>query len=143
MTNDRFWKSFWLLLAGATLLCIAGRASIFFIHIGSINTAAVGMDYAPDKDPFETSLRTSALPALTGGFLYKDALPLGISAWAWDATLDWRSGGETYDGNYALRTVFAKAWAGLGISGMSSDLYVFSTYSLKLVADPISSSPWF
>lgn len=135
MTNDRFWKSFWLLFSGATLLCIAVSASIFFAHVGSIDTAVVGMDYTPDKDPFETSLHAAAAPVLAGGFLYKDALPLGLNTWAWDATLDWRSSGQVYEGGYALRAVFTKEWAGFGVSGIKIDTTANKTLSLAVRPD--------
>lgn len=134
MTNERFWKSFWILFAGTTLLCAALSASLFFSYIARIDTAAVGLDYTPDKDPFETGLRQANV-AVTGGYLYRDALPLALSSWEWDSTVGWRSGGQTYEGSSDIKAAFTKEWGGFGISGFKVNANANPTLSLAVNPD--------
>lgn len=135
MTNDHFWKSLWLLFSGAVILCTLASALLFFAHVGNIDAGAVGVDYTPDKDPFETSLHKTATSVVTGGYVYKDALPLGVSSWNWDSSIDARSTEQVYEGSAALKAVFTKEWAGFGISGFSINTAGQKTLSLAVYPD--------
>ncbi len=134
MAKDRFWKSLWLSSLGVLLICIATSAALFFSHIGAINTAAVGIDYSPDKDPFQTDLRKSSY-SVTSGYIYNDAFPLGITTWSWDASMRERSKEQVYDGSASLKITFKKAWAGAGLNGISINTQSQRSLSLAVYPD--------
>jgi len=131
---DRFWETFWLTFLGITVLSVASSGALFFSHIQGINSAAVGVSFDASKDPFENGL-TSAKFALNDGYVYRNALPLGVKHWAWDASVDWVDASIVYEGSAALHATFLKPWAGLGINGFSISTSKYNSISLAVYPD--------
>jgi hypothetical protein len=134
MKRDRFWETFWLSFFGLTLLSILGSGALFFSHIHGINAAAVGIVFDPNRNPFETTLhRTNT--ALVDGYIYRNSLPLGVSHWSWDSSVDWISTAKVYEGSAALRATFLKPWAGVGLNGFSIKRSDYRSVSLAVYPD--------
>ncbi len=130
-----FWKITWMLFAVIAVAGLASSLSIFYAHAkpGDL-LAALGVSYQDGKDPFESALLSGA-GTLSGGYLYQDALPLRFSSWSWQASADWRSGEEAFDGPASLKAVFAVAGGSVGMQGPSIDTSSFSAISLVVRPD--------
>ncbi len=134
MKTDNFWKYFWLTAGTMMLSCIAVSSTLFMRHISNVSAAAVGINFDASKDPFAFAAHESHF-ALTDGVLYRDALPLGLQQWNWDARLNWRAGEQVHAGTGALKIDFLKQWSGMGVSGFSANHSAFKTLSLAVYPD--------
>lgn len=134
MTSDRFWETFWLSFFGIAFLAMAGSSMLFMGHIKSLNAAAVGVSFDPTKDPFEGAMRQSNI-ALTEGYAYRNALPLGLSQWSWDAKLNWNSREMSFEGGTALKMTFEGPWAGMGMNGFNVSTGAYQSISLAVHPD--------
>lgn len=136
MTNDRYWKSFWILFVSTTVVCFLASALLFFAYIGRIDAAAVGVDYTPDKDPFDGKLKPGAVPPLvTGGYIYQDNLPLGVTAWAWSSATNIHSGEKVLNGTSAIKATFSDMWGGFGVGGFKVSTQANKTLQLSVYPD--------
>lgn len=134
MKSDRFWETFWLSFFGIAFLAVFASTAMFVVHIRSLNAAAVGVTFDPEKDPFEGAVRHGNL-ALTEGYAYRNALPLGMSQWAWDAQLNWNSREESFEGGTSLKMSFLAPWAGMGMNGFSVPRSSHQSISLAVYPD--------
>jgi len=108
--------------------------SIFFAHVGSIDTAAVGMNYVPNQDPFGSNVRQATF-SISEGYIFKDAVPLGLNTWVWDTAANWRASGQVFEGSSDIKAIFNKSWAGFGLGGFTIDSGAERTLSLAVRPD--------
>jgi hypothetical protein len=134
MKSDNFWKYFWLTAGTMSLSCIAVSSTMFVRHISNVSAAAVGITFDANKDPFAFAAHENHF-ALTDGVLYRDALPLGLQQWNWDARLNWRAGEQVHGGVGALKIDFLKQWSGMGLSGFTAKHAAFKSLSLAVHPD--------
>ena len=134
MKADKFWGIAWVSFAVFSLASFAVSATIFMVHIKNVNAAAVGISFDPSKDPFETALR-SANFSMQNGSIYQDALPLGLSNWNWDSTVDWSSSEQVYSGAHSFKVAFTAQWGGMGVSGFKASQAQYNGISLDLFPD--------
>jgi hypothetical protein len=134
MKSDHFWETFWISFFGIFFISLAVSGVLFISHIQSLNAAAVGVTFDAQKDPFESTLYHSS-SALIDGYVYRNALPLGLKHWAWDSSVGWSSTENIYEGSAALRLNFAKEWAGMGINGFSVSRASYQSVSLAVNPD--------
>ena len=134
MKSDTFWKYFWLATLVVMLASFGGSGALFFRHISSVDAAAVGVSFDPNKDPFEFAAEQGHF-ALTNGALYLDALPLGLQQWNWGTNLDWHSSEQVHTGTGSLKMSFQQPWAGMGLSGFTVSRVSYGSLSLAVYPD--------
>lgn len=132
--TDTFWEKFWLSFFGIAVLAMFGSTLLFVVHIKSLNAAAVGITFDPAKDPFAGAMRRSNL-SLTGGYAYRNSLPLGVSQWSWETTLNWNSKERSYEGDTSVKMIFNAPWAGMGMNGFNVSRDTFQSISLAIYPD--------
>jgi hypothetical protein len=134
MKTDKFWAVSWgiiVLCAGVSFLA---SLTLFVIRIHSVDAAAVGITFDPTKDPFEQRLNVGTFH-LTDGYIYRDALPLGLQKWNWDARVDWSSSEQVKDGQHSAKITFNNDWAGMGVSGFSVAKAAYQSLSFDVYVD--------
>jgi hypothetical protein len=134
MKSDTFWKYFWLATFVVVFVSVSASGVLFYRQISNANAAAVGIAFDPTKDPFEFAARQGHF-ALIDGALYRDALPLGLQQWNWDANLNWHSAEQVHSGTGALKATFLAQWAGLGLSGFTVNRSSYGSISIAVYSD--------
>jgi hypothetical protein len=140
MITDKFWKLFWIVTGGATLLGLAFAVSLFLYNTRQGDLlSAVGVSYQEGKDPFEGTTLGGAvggLITLSSGYLYQNSLPLHFKSWTWEALADWRSSEQVYEGASALKATFSANGGTVGMNGPAVDLKGMNSISLLVRVDP-------
>jgi hypothetical protein len=134
MTRDRFWETFWISFLGIFVISIVASGALFVSHINSLNSAAVGAAFDSTKDPFANTLY-KATPSIVDGYIYRNALPIGLGHWAWDATAAWSTQEQIYEGSGSLRANFIKPWSGVGINNFEVTRQSYQGISLAVYPD--------
>ncbi len=139
---DKFWKFFWILVGGSTLIAFSIALSLFMYYTRQGNLlAAVGVSYEAGKGSVENgtlaALGSTAPLRSPSGYLYQNMLPLRFQSWTWEATADWRSSEQKSEGSYALKTVFKAAGGSVGMNG--PDISIVGMHSISLMLDPDAS----
>ncbi len=134
MTTDRFWEIFWLSFLGIFVISIVVSGAMFVSHINGLNAAAVGASFDATKDPFADTLY-KATPSIVDGYIYRNALPLGVGHWGWDSTAAWSTQEQVYEGSASLRANFTAPWAGVGINGFAVSRSSYQGISLAVFPD--------
>jgi len=134
MQTDKFWKISWGLFTLFACVSLLASVTLFVVRIRSVDAAAVGITFDPTKDPFAQKLNGGSFH-LSDGFIYRDALPLGLQKWNWDATVDWSSSEQVVEGLHSIKLTFNKDWSGMGLSGFSVARAAYQSLSFSINPD--------